>query len=218
MKKKLGAFFVAFVLGGVIFAENYTKGIDLHLLGSPIGRTKMTVDNYGVEYIQKSLEAGYQFKLATYDCFLLNDMFGVYGAFGVNFGAYLTASPAEEGGDELDDIGLKSSFEFMIGPAFGVNLGRIRFQTGLAFHAVFGKAIGLGTDSDAIKTTALGIALTPQFRFGANKRCSFLLGCDIAFDFPKKLTYVYGSEKTVIKFDKGFRFGTTPYIGLGINF
>lgn len=65
---------------------------------------------------------------------------------------------------------------------------------------------------------SFGFALTPQFRFGASKRCSFILGCDLAFDFPKKLTLDLGGTKIDVEFDKGFRFGATPYIGLGINF
>lgn len=217
MKKSFVALLAAFVLGGVVFAENYTKGIDIQLFGIPIGSTTMSVEGFTA----KSFEAGYQLKIATYDCFALNDMLGIYASVGANTGIILTGSE-----HSWDDVFIGISGEFMIGPAFGVNLGKTRFQTGFAFHAVVARGIGL--DDYDIKYHSLGFALTPQFRFTANRRCSFILGCDFTFDFPNKITYVvddfyhhddddyyYDAE---MKFDSGFRFGVTPYIGLGINF
>ncbi len=73
-----------------------------------------------------------------------------------------------------------------------------------------------------------GMALTPQFRFGAGKRVAFLVGCDLVFDFPKKFTAESRtvdndtlstvSVKEDFEYDDGFRFCYAPYIGLGINF
>lgn len=254
MKKKLGALFAALVLGGAVFAENYTKGIDIQF-GIPISATKMKSEgnweSLSAELAQKIFEVGGQFKVATYDCFLLNDMLGIYASVGVNLGFFGTDTEAtvSVGGksytvsgseisertegmiSSMDAVGFMTSLEFMVGPAFGVNLGGVRFQTGLAFHAVFGWGFSY-EDSDPydysentkvkVRYNALGLALTPQFRFGASKRCSFVLGCDLVFDFPKKLTYEKGHFENKInftrEFDKGFRFGATPYIGLGINF
>lgn len=237
MKKKLGTLFVALVLGGAVFAENYTKGIDLQF-GIPIGVTKMTKDYDVAEFTQNILEFGGQFKVATYDCFLLNDMLGIYASVGVNLGGFFANDKISVGDYDvesdaygLDELGFATSLEFMIGPAFGINLGGVRFQTGLAFHGVV--AWGWYRDSHAdddynslsqhdslfkVKYTALGLALTPQFRFGASHRCSFILGCDLAFDFPNKLSCEVKGYEIEYKFDSGFRFGATPYIGLGINF
>lgn len=237
MKKKLGALFVALVLGGAVFAENYTKGIDLQF-GIPIGSTKMTNDYDVAEFTQNILEFGGQFKVATYDCFLLNDMLGIYASVGVNLGGFfahdklsISRRDTDLGKFGLDELGFATSLEFMIGPAFGVNLGGVRFQTGLGFHGVvawgwysydYEENLHSGRSLNKVKYTALGLALTPQFRFGASKRCSFILGCDLAFDFPNKLTCevgYHGNKKEIeFEFDKGFRFGVTPYIGLGINF
>lgn len=224
MKKIFGALFATIALSGAVFAENYAKGIDIQLLGIPIASTTMKIEGFD----EKGFEAGYQLKIATYDCFLLNDMLGIYASIGANAGVILI-------GDDhgWDDIFIGISGEFMIGPAFGINLGRTRFQTGLAFHAVVAR--GIGFEDYDIKYHSFGFALTPQFRFTADKRCSFILGCDITFDFPKKITYVsndyhhdyyydyrydhYDNDHNAsIKFDDGFRFGVTPYIGLGINF
>lgn len=221
MKKSFVALLAAFVLGGGVFAENYTKGIDIQF-GIPLGFTTMEKDIVGYDLKAKMFEGGFQLKLATYDCFLLNDMLGIYASVGANTGIILTGSE-----HSWDDVFIGISGEFMIGPAFGVNLGKTRFQTGLAFHAVVARGIGL--DDYDIKYHSLGFALTPQFRFTANRRCSFILGCDFTFDFPNKITYIvddiyhYDDDDdyhydTEMKFDSGFRFGVTPYIGLGINF
>lgn len=200
MKKKLGALLVALVLGGTVFAENHTKGIDLQF-GIPIGVTSMTNDYNVAAFTQNILEFDGQVKVATYDCFLLNDMLGIYASVGVNFGDLY-------------------ALEFMIGPAFGVNLGGVRFQTGLGFHGVVARDSYHSYKYEyLVEYTAFGIALTPQFRFGASRRCSFILGCDFVFNFPNKLTLIpEKGDEVEIEFDKGFRFGATPYIGLGINF
>lgn len=235
MKKNLVALFATLALGGAVFAENYTKGIDLQF-GIPIAATKMTMEIGPVEYEQNIFEVGGQFKLATYDCFLLNDMLGIYAAIGVNPGLFLSSNTisASFNDEEIgfdshlaNDAGFGISCEFMIGPAFGVNLGGVRFQTGLAFHAVFAWGIGYydydnmhssGEMMYKVHYNSFGLALTPQFRFGASNRCSFILGCDLTFDFPNELTFKIEGEKFKYEFDKGFRFGATPYIGLGINF
>lgn len=238
MKKKWGALFVALVLGGAVFAENYTKGIDLQF-GIPIGVTKMTKDYEVAEFTQNILEFGGQFKVATYDCFLLNDMLGIYASVGVNLGGFyahdkLSISRRNTNlGGLRDEIGFATSLEFMIGPAFGVNLGGVRFQTGIGFHGVvawgwyrvntidysYGSGYPESSHLNKVKYTAFGLALTPQFRFSASRRCSFILGCDLAFDFPNKLTCeIEHNNEVEFEFDKGFRFGVTPYIGLGINF
>ncbi|MDE5581901.1 MAG: hypothetical protein K2I95_10845 [Treponemataceae bacterium] len=227
MKKKLGALFVALALGGTVFAENYTKGIDLQF-GIPIGVTKMTNDYNGVEFTQNILEFGGQFKVATYDCFLLNDMLGIYASVGVNLGGFYAHDKLSVGDYDvdlnaggLDELGFATSLEFMIGPAFGVNLGGVRFQTGLGFHGVVARDSYYSYKYKYlyVEYTTFGFALTPQFRFSASKRCSFILGCDLTFDFPNKLTLIpEKGDEVEIEFDKGFRFGATPYIGLGINF
>ena len=238
MKKKIAALAAAFILGGAIFADNHTKGIDLQI-GIPIAVSNMTKEYDVLECYQTTVEAGGQFKLASYDCFLLNDMLGIYGSLGVNTGVFITANGAtgqskhdeESESGFIDGIGFNASLELMIGPAFGVNLGSVRFQTGLAFHAVFAWGFGtvLSDDNEEIfsnsdynytvRYKSFGFALTPQFRFTANKRCSFIIGCDITFDFPNKLTYENeDGARTKMEFDNGFRFGATPYLGLGINF
>ena len=108
----------------------------------------------------------------------------------------------------------------MVGPAFGVDIGRTRFQTGVAFHMMGATLWGLGDDyeddeiDNKLKYSAFGLALTPQFRFTADKRCSFILGCDFVFDFAVNIT----EDGEKIKPDNKFRFAASPYLGLGINF
>lgn len=93
-----------------------------------------------------------------------------------------------------------------------------------------------GTEIPSISLHSFGIGLTPQLRFSPSKKTSLVLGCDFIFDFGrgKNSTGFYrdyerettsghesGSEWTEIaanSIDKYFRFGLSPYIGVGINF
>ena len=72
--------------------------------------------------------------------------------------------------------------------------------------------------------TAMGFGLTPQFRFGANNKISFIVGCDFIFDFGFSTSReVYNIDRYLIsmpeaEINKFFRFGITPQVGFGINF
>lgn len=227
MKRSFVALLASLVLGGGVFAENYTKGIDIQMLGISIAAT--TMENVGGGEFRIA-EACRQFKIATYDCFMLKNTFGIYASVAANIGVILTSDDDWSWVNDFDGF-FGISGEFMIGPAIGVNLGKTRFQTGIAFHAL--TALGIGSD-DNIHFSSLGFALTPQFRFTADRRCSFILGCDFTFDFPKNYVSFgtrydndedghvdYDSAERYeekFEFDDGFRFGVTPYIGLGINF
>ncbi len=136
--------------------------------------------------------------------------------------------------------------EFMVGPSFGIDINEdLRFQTGLGFHYLYEKSLtesianGYAEDGTVIPSISLhsfGIGLTPQLRFSPSKKTSLVLGCDFIFDFGrgKNTTGVYqdyeretatgfesGSEWVEIpanQIQKYFRFGMSPYIGVGINF
>lgn len=137
--------------------------------------------------------------------------------------------------------------EFMVGPAFGIDINdNLRLQTGLGFHYLFEKSLtesimdiaSEGEEVPSISLHSFGIALTPQLRFSPSKKASFILGCDFLFDFGRgKSSTVFGYkyenrqtadgiERSGSEFreipadaiDKYFRFGMSPYIGVGINF
>ena len=137
--------------------------------------------------------------------------------------------------------------EFMVGPSFGIDINEnLRFQTGLGFHYLYEKSLTEslaneyaedGTEIPSISLHSFGIGLTPQLRFSPSKKTSLILGCDIIFDFGRGKTstmfgyeykdrptangYESGTEFNEIPantIDKYFRFGMSPYIGVGINF
>lgn len=125
----------------------------------------------------------------------------------------------------------------MVGPAFGVDLGSssVRFQIGVPFHMIVGGGV-LFTESSwrnnkyepdgvyGFNYSAYGIGLTPQFRFMANRRCSFVVGMDFVYDFvynrtfEQKINGVTVRESDTNGADRTHRFAWTPYLGLGINF
>lgn len=123
---------------------------------------------------------------------------------------------------------MAAGFEFIIGPAFGIDLGNsnVRFQTGAGFHLLVAKTTTeiIMEENCPERFTAIGFGLTPQFRFGANNNISFILGCDFIFDFGFSTSReVYNIDGLRIsmpeaKINKFFRFGITPQLGFGINF
>ena len=169
-------------------------------------------------------------KISTYDYFLLDNMLGIYGSITLSpLGAFMGEKVnGIEAGNMMGINEMAAGFEFIIGPAFGIDLGdsNIRFQTGAGFHLLVAK-----TTTEIIMEencpelfTAMGFGLTPQFRFGANNKISFIVGCDFIFDFGFSTSReVYNIDGYLIsmpeaEINKFFRFGITPQLGFGINF
>ena len=206
MKKMILALAGAFLIGGAAFAENHTCGLDI-AWSLTVGGTSMD----DTSWTEVGIAALLPNKISTYDCFLLDDHLGIYASFGYNLNFGFTNS---------EDFLVGVEYEFKIGPAFGIDLGRTRFQTGLAFHYVGAKLWsnqGNAEDYEGLedfKFNAFGLSITPQFRFTADRRVSFILGCDLDFDFGANMRY--DDEK--FKPDSSFRFAAVPYLGLGINF
>ena len=169
-------------------------------------------------------------KISTYDYFLLDNMLGIYGSISLSpLGAFMGEKVnGFEAGNMMGINEMAAGFEFIIGPAFGIDLGdsNIRFQTGAGFHLLVAK-----TTTEIIMEencpelfTAMGFGLTPQFRFGANNKISFIVGCDFIFDFgfsTSRELYNIGGKVIPMPaagINKFFRFGITPQLGFGINF
>ena len=169
-------------------------------------------------------------KISTYDYFLLDNMLGIYGSISLSpLGAFMGEKVNDiEAGNMMGINEMAAGFEFIIGPAFGIDLGdsNIRFQTGAGFHLLVAK-----TTTEIIMEencpelfTAMGFGLTPQFRFNPNNMISFIMGCDFIFDFGFSTSReVYNIDRYLIsmpeaEINKFFRFGITPQLGFGINF
>jgi len=224
--------FAAAVLCGTIAAgafasDNHTCGIDI--ASGLVGYESTTfTGNYPLRRRDYSY-VGVPFlslKVNTYDCFLLNDLLGIYASIGINPEAMVDFGVS---GDRDSSAWVGVGIEFMVGPAIGLDLGDsgICFQTGVPFHAEFGaffdeeKKLDVTTKKTR-EYSSFGVGLTPQFRFFANRRCSLVVGADFIFDFVMKLkqkTEVNGNTTTFnIEPKNVFRFRALPYIGLGINF
>jgi hypothetical protein len=221
--------FLAAICGGALavgaIAENHPYGMDI--ASGIIGYESI---KYKVDSAEKSAKVVniFPLKVNTYCCPWLNNHLGIYGSVGIHTGI-LFDQKAKSGGTEIknDDAFLNLGFEFMLGPAFGVDLGDsgIRFQVGAPLHLMGGIYYWENSKS-TLKTTItygfIGMALTPQFRFMANRRCSLVVGADFVFDFALNYTtkneFEGGSTTSAEHSKDGMRFACTPYIGLGINF
>ncbi|MBQ7619220.1 MAG: hypothetical protein IJS51_03710 [Treponema sp.] len=187
-----------------LVAQNHTCGIDIvaGIVGFDTLKGKVngqTSKEWGIEI--------FPIKIDTYDCFLLNNHLGLYASVGIGPGFCI---------NDTNKSAFQLRFDFMAGPAFGVDLGEssVRFQIGVPFHAAIINAT-TGNDETSYTVTALGFALTPQFRFTANKRCSFVLGADLMFDLSADIKPKSGDKYSL---DNAFMFSFLPYLGLGINF
>lgn len=225
LKKILAAAFVAGAMTVGAFAENHPYGMDIAF---------GIVDFEAIEYKYNGAETKYNvinffpIKINTYDCFWLNNHLGIYASIGLHPGIKLNEETKIGGAKTTNDKGyLNCGFEFMTGPAFGVDFGdsSVRFQVGAPLHFMGGVYYRDEKNSDTKYTLeygAFGFALTPQFRFMANRRCSLVVGADFVFDFVMNFTEKVETNNAVTT--RAFhpsdelRFAWTPYIGLGINF
>ncbi len=237
MKRLFSAAFLFLACLAAFPQQKIRFGLDA-CLGVPLGFGRLrSGEGFGGESEARLFEAGAQLSLKTYDFFFLDGMLGVYAGFGFGAGALKVGY-----GGQLTDIYFETSWDFCVGPAFGMDIGKMRLQAGFGFYARFAKGrntieyngnyAGREVDvshSESIKYNAFGFALTPQARFSPNSRFSLVAGLDITFTFPRKLNIDYNSdfsfiyedsyaEKLVYKYGGGMRFGITPYIALGINF
>ena len=172
-------------------------------------------------------------KVNTYCCPWLNNHLGIYGSVGLLWCGIECGYKNKIGGVEYDTVGVGYNFglELMAGPAFGVDLGdsSVRFQIGAPLHFQFGLG-AMVMDADSANRsssltvtrdfsyTAFGLGLTPQFRFGAKDKLSFVLGMDFVFDFLYSRKFDNGSRGSIKVEKDPFHFGWRPYLGLGINF
>lgn len=225
--------FVAAVLCGTLSAgafasDNYTLGIDIAGGIVGFGSTKFNTTAYGGDKEISYKELPFlPLKVNTYDCFLLNNHFGIYGSIGLLPQAMYGVEV--DGKSNNDDPWVGIAFEFMVGPAFGTDLGDsgIRFQCGVPFHAEFGgyyyeETKSTGKIKNSRTYSAFGVGLTPQFRFMANRRCSLVVGADLIFDFAMSFKEEAKTDDYTRTHElnpkSAFRFKTVPYLGLGINF
>ncbi len=82
-------------------------------------------------------------KISTYDYFLLDNMLGIYGSISLSpLGAFMGEKVnGIEAGNMMGLNEMAAGFEFIIGPAFGIDLrdSNVRFQTGAGFHLLVAK-------------------------------------------------------------------------------
>lgn len=180
-------------------------------------------------------------RISSYNFFLLNDMLGAFASANLSFGMQFGDKFVSDAGGTFDGDTFDAflGIEFMVGPALGIDLNeRLRLQTGLGFHYLFENGLveavsnEIATAGEVVPSFSLhafGIGLTPQLRFTPSKKASFILGCDFTFDFGRVANAVLflgniseGAKNSEVipgeNFDGYFRFGFSPFAGVGINF
>lgn len=227
--KRITTLLVLLLCATTIFAAEGKYGLDFSF-GISAGFQSQEGRILGQTVKLKRTDLLLPVKISTYDYFLLDNMLGIYGSISLSpLGAFMGEKVnGFEAGNMMGINEMAAGFEFIIGPAFGIDLGdsNIRFQTGAGFHLLVAK-----TTTEIIMEencpelfTAMGFGLTPQFRFGANNKISFIVGCDFIFDFGFSTSReVYNIDRYLIsmpeaEINKFFRFGITPQLGFGINF
>lgn len=227
--KRITTLLVLLLCATTIFAAEGKYGLDFSF-GISAGFQSQEGRILGEAVKLKRTDLLLPVKISTYDYFLLDNMLGIYGSISLSpLGAFMGEKVNDiEAGNMMGINEMAAGFEFIIGPAFGIDLGdsNIRFQTGAGFHLLVAK-----TTTEIIMEencpelfTAMGFGLTPQFRFGANNKISFIVGCDFIFDFGFSTSReVYNIDRYLIsmpeaEINKFFRFGITPQLGFGINF
>lgn len=227
--KRITTLLVLLLCATTIFAAEGKYGLDFSF-GISAGFQSQEGRILGQTVKLKRTDLLLPVKISTYDYFLLDNMLGIYGSISLSpLGAFMGEKVNDiEAGNMMGINEMAAGFEFIIGPAFGIDLGdsNIRFQTGAGFHLLVAK-----TTTEIIMEencpelfTAMGFGLTPQFRFGANNKISFIVGCDFIFDFGFSTSReLYNIDRYLIsmpeaEINKFFRFGITPQLGFGINF
>ena len=248
--KRLLTVIAVLVVGATTFASSGKFGLDFSW-GLNMGFQNIGITPDETEATLKRTDIALPVvRISSYNFFLLDNMLGAFASanlsFGLQFGDKIIANGQEDKGDTIDAfLGL----EFMVGPSFGIDLSEnLRFQTGLGFHYLYEKSLIEAVAKEVSKTAdsstdgevseevpslslhAFGLALTPQLRFSPSRKASFILGCDIIFDFGRakndvlflgKISEGNAEDSDIIpaeSVDKYFRFGVSPYIGVGINF
>ena len=227
--KRITTLLVLLLCATTIFAAEGKYGLDFSF-GISAGFQSQEGRILGEAVKLKRTDLLLPVKISTYDYFLLDNMLGIYGSISLSpLGAFMGEKVnGFEAGNMMGINEMAAGFEFIIGPAFGIDLGdsNIRFQTGAGFHLLVAK-----TTTEIIMEencpelfTAMGFGLTPQFRFGANNKISFIVGCDFILDFGFSTSReLYNIDRYLIsmpeaEINKFFRFGITPQLGFGINF
>lgn len=239
LKKILAAAILGTALAAGAAAKNYPYGMDVAvgIVGIDAFTSKSEFDTIPLTVSNACVEL-FPIKVNTYICPWLNNHLGIYGSLGLLWCGIECGYKSKYLGIESDTVGVGYNFglELMAGPAFGVDLGdsSVRFQVGAPFHFQFGTG-AMVIDSDTrvngvkisstvtedFSYTAFGLGLTPQFRFAANNKLSFVVGMDFIFDFlySRKFKYNVNGGRSDVKFNRDpFHFGWRPYLGLGINF
>lgn len=229
--KRITTLLVLLLCATTIFAAEGKYGLDFSFGVSAGFQSQEGKIPYVGETVElKRTDLLLPIKISTYDYFLLDNMLGIYGSISLSpLGAFMGEKVGVfESGNVKGINEMAAGFEFILGPAFGIDLGNsnVRFQTGAGFHLFVAKTTTeiIMEENCPERFTAIGFGLTPQFRFGANNNISFILGCDFIFDFgfstSREVYNIDGHRISMpeAKINKFFRFGITPQLGFGINF
>ena len=188
MKKLLAVLISLSVMAGSAFARGtYNGDVQLHI-GTGADSMKMTKGNASVDDIKSNT---FDFDIASWHLFSLNDLFGVGFMIDLNGGI--------GGTKEINSI-LESSvalhFNALIGPAvsftFG-NIASVNVAAGLAF-GVPGFGYKVGNQNRAISSAGTGFGAEVNGKFFPKSKVSPLAGFRFSTLGSKTYSYKIGDE------------------------
>ena len=244
--KKFLCVLCVLAVGASSFAANGKFGLDFSW-GLNFGFQNLGLKDEGMEANLKRTDLALPVvRVSSYNFFLLDNMLGAFASANISAGLQF-GDKIVSGGESLKGGGMMGSvsdafigLEFMVGPAFGIDINEnLRLQTGLGFHYLLEKSVTeilankyVEEENRLLSSISLhsfGLGLTPQLRFSPSEKKSLIIGCDVILDFgrAKNSSFFYfedetggsiGEEIRANQIQKYFRFGMSPYIGVGINF
>ena len=213
MKKLLAVLISLSVMAGSAFARGtYNGDVQLHI-GTAADSMKMTKGNASVDDIKSNT---FDFDIASWHLFSLNDLFGVGFMIDLNGGI--------GGTKEINSI-LESSvalhFNALIGPAvsftFG-NIASVNVAAGLAF-GVPGFGYKVGNQNRAISSAGIGFGAEVNGKFFPKSKVSPLAGFRFSTLGSKTYSYKSGDGDIQTQDVDSISINNTEFfVGVAFNF
>ena len=225
MKKLLAVLISLSVMAGSAFARGtYNGDVQLHI-GTGADSMKMTKGNASVDDIKSNT---FDFDIASWHLFSLNDLFGVGFMIDLNGGAGATKDITVNG-----FTGFKSSlalhFNGLIGPAIGFTFGNIsalNISAGLAFGATafeykmadeLKQGGSYSTNYVSYSAGGVGFGTEINAKFFPKSKVSPLVGFKFSVLGTNEYDHNWGGTTRKVE-EKSTIYNTEYFVGVAFNF
>ena len=213
MKKLLAVLISLSVMAGSAFARGtYNGDIQLHI-GTGADSMKFTVNGYSDDSYKSNT---FDFDIASWHLFSLNDLFGV--GFMIDLNGGIGATKAIVNGPESS---VALHFDALIGPAasftFG-NIASVNVAAGLAF-GVPGFGYKAGNQNLAYSSAGIGFGAEVNGKFFPKSKVSPLAGFRFSTLGSKTVSFKFGDADTETHdVDSVSIINTEFFVGVAFNF